>query len=400
MRVSVIGNGLTGTLFSKALRDIDEDVDIEIFADEKHLYYPRPNLIEFLAGNLSYERLFAFPESWYEKKNIKVHLETPVEKILPGSQELVLKGGKKAKFDILLLANGSYAFVPPFKGAEKKGVFTLRTLEDTLDILNYMESRKKAVVIGGGLLGLEIARAVKARGVDVDVVEFFPYLLPRQLDPEAGDILREKIEKMGIRVHLGLATDEIMGTQEARGLRFKEGGQIETEMAIVAAGVRPEIELAKEAGLETDRGVVVNDYLQTSHPKIFAAGDNIQHKGRWYGIIPASFEQSRVAANNVASPEEKYEGTIASNTLKIVGLYVTSIGVVNPEEAGLEQVRKHDPGRGIYKKIVLDGGKIVGAIWMGTKEGVGEINRLITQKKDVSKWKDSLLENDFDFSVL
>jgi nitrite reductase (NADH) large subunit len=205
---------------------------------------------------------------------------------------------------------------------------------------------------------------------------------------------------MGINVRLGVTTEKILGQDEIRGLRFKAGDEIEAVAAVVAAGVRADIELAKEAGLATDKGIVVDDYLQTSHPDIFAAGDNVQHRGKLYGIIPASFNQARAAAFNISGQKKKYEGTIPSNTLKVAGLDVTSIGVVNPEKETCEEFRKVIKENGVYKKVVIQDGKIIGAIWMGTKENVNDVNRLILQEVDVEKWKSSLLEDDFDFSIL
>jgi nitrite reductase (NADH) large subunit len=249
-------------------------------------------------------------------------------------------------------------------------------------------------------LGLEIARAAKVRGADVEVVEFFPFLLPRHLDPPAAALLKSEIEKCGVRVRLNVATEEILGTTDVRGLRFKNGEELPADMVIVAAGVRPNIGLVKEAGLTVDRGVVVNDHLETSHPRIFAAGDGIQHSGRLYGIIPASFDQARLAAANMLGQKKKYEGTVPSNTLKVVGLSVTSVGLVNPEGGGLEEIRLEKKEDGVYKKIVVQNGILVGAIWMGTKNGVNGISRAVTQKLNVGQWKHSLLDDNFDFSLL
>lgn len=400
MRVIIVGNGLAGIISAKTLRELDKKVEIEVFAEEKYHYYPRPNLIEFLAGNILFEQMFAFPDGWYREQNINIHLEKPVKRIFPDSQEIEVEGGKREKYESLLLANGSFSFIPPFKGADKKGVFTLRTLDDAFELLEYLKNHRKAAIIGGGLLGLETARAMKSRGARVEVVEFFDRLLPRQLDIEGASLLKTKIEKMGIKVHLGVATEEILGQNEVRGLKFKGENEIETDMAIVAAGVRPNIRIAKEAGLETDRGLVVNDYLQSSKPEIFAAGDAIQHRGKVYGIIPASFNQARVAASNILGQKKKYEGTVPSNTLKVVGLDLASIGLVNPEEGAFEEFRKEKIEEGIYKKIVIQNGIVVGAIWMGTKKGVSDINRIISQEINVDKYKDSLLEDDFDYSVL
>lgn len=399
MRIITVGNGLAGTIFSKTVHDINPDIDIQIYSDENYRYYPRPNLIEFLAGNLPYERLFAFPEEWYSSKNIHLSLGESIKKISPASNEVELTEGRREKYDILFLANGAHSFRPPFKGVDKKGVFTLRTLENALDLLDYVQTRRKVAVVGGGLLGLEIARALLTRGLEVEVVEFFPRLLPRQLDSQGARMLKLQIEKMGIKVFLGKATEEISGDREIKGLRFKGGETLDAEAAVVAAGVRPNIQLAADAGLGVDRGIIVDEFLQTNRKGIFAAGDSVQFKNQVPGIISAAFEQSRTAASNVLGIKQKYEGTITANTLKVVGVDVTSIGHVNPEGT-VEEFRFEDKDAGIYKKIVVQQGEILGAIWMGTKKGVNEINQIISQKMNIEKWKTSLIKKDFDFSVI
>lgn len=400
MRVVVVGNGISGIIFSKTLRELDQDVEIDVFTEEKYPYYPRPNLIDFLAQRIPFDRLFAFPEDWYTSQKIQVHLSKPVQKILPGSHEIELDEGHREKYDKLVVASGSKSFFPPFQGTEKKGIFTLWTLDDAYRILEYMAEHPNVVVIGGGLLGLEIARALKTRGAQVGVVEFFDRLLPRQLDKQGASILKHFIERMGIRVRVGTTTETFLGQGKVRGLRFKDGEEWDADMALVAAGARANVSIASEAGLEVDRGLVVNDYLQTSDPSIYAVGDAAQHKGRVYGIIPASFDQARTAAHNIIGGKKKYSGTIPSNTLKVMGVHLTSIGSVNPEEEDFEELRKEIKEEGVYKKLVLKDGIITGAIWMGTKEGVSDISRLISQKADVSKWKEALLEEQFEFSVI
>jgi nitrite reductase (NADH) large subunit len=400
MKILLVGNGLAGTIFAKTLREQNQKHEIDIYTEEGFPYYPRPNLIEFLAGNLSLERMFPFSEGWFKERNIGLHLNAHVESIFPDTKEIEVVGGKRVKYDVLVLANGAYSFIPPFKGADMKGVFSLRTLNDAFEILEYLQDHSKVALIGGGLLGIEIARALKARGADIKIVEFFPYLLPRQLDPEAGSLLKTQIEKMGIEVYLGVVTEEILGTVEAQGLRFKGGNEMEINMAVVAAGVRPNIAIAADAGLEVDKGIIVNKFLQTSDPNIYAAGDSVQFQDKIWGIIPASFDQAKIAAQNVLGLNSKYTPTVISNSLKVVGLDVTSIGTFNPEEGTCEEFRKIDEEKGLYKKVAVQDDHVIGAIWMGTKKGINEVNRLITQKSNVGKWKDSLLEDDFDFSVI
>jgi nitrite reductase (NADH) large subunit len=400
MRIGIIGNGLAGVMAAKTLRESGFPGEVVIFAREKHHYYPRPNLIEFLAGNLPEKRLFAFAPEWYEARGLQVRLATPVRRILNEPLAVELEDGRKEGFDTLLLADGALSYLPPIQGVDRRGVFTLRTRDDAQAILDYLPGRRRATVLGGGLLGLETARALKARGAEVLVVEFFDRLLPRQLDAQGASLLKAQIEALGIRVRLGTATEEILGSDRIEGLRFKDGGTASAELAVVAAGVRPSMDLAREAGLTIDRGVVVDDLLRTSHPRIFAAGDNVQHQGRVYGIIPAAFEQAKAAALNILGQGRGYKGTIPSNTLKVVGMSVTSAGLALPEGQGFEELRREDAERGLYKKIVLQNGRLVGAIWMGTREGADQIVRASAQRLDVSQWKDALLQDGFDFSQI
>ncbi|MGB7296606.1 MAG: FAD-dependent oxidoreductase [Candidatus Aminicenantales bacterium] len=400
MKAVIIGNGLAGTMAAKTLRELDSRLEILIFAEERYHYYPRPNLIEYIAGKLPYERIFAFSEGWQTRQKIDIELGSPVRKIHPRSQELELEGGRRESYDELLIANGASSFIPPIQGADQRGVFSLRTLDDAQAILEALQSGRKVAVIGGGLLGLEIARAIRARGAEVEVVEFFDRLLPRQLDSQGASLLRSQIENLGIRIRLGVATEAILGNGEIKALKLKGGGEVKVDLVVIAAGVRPNLGLPREAGLVTDHGLVVDDRLRTSHPHIFAAGDGVEHRGKVYGIIPASFEQGRTAAYNIIGEDKMYEGTVPANTLKVVGLDVTSVGLVNPEGGGFEEVRKLKKEEGIYKKIVVQDGALVGAIWTGTRKGVNEITRAVTAKTKVSQYINTLLDDSFDFSVL
>ena len=263
-----------------------------------------------------------------------------------------------------------------------------------------MKDHSNVAVLGGGLLGLEIARALRERGATVAVYEFLDRLLPRQLDPAAASLLKARVEKAGIGVRLGVEVEEILGEEAVSGLRLKGGDTAEADLVILAAGVKPNLFLARQAGLAADRGLVVNDLLQTSHPAIFGAGDMIQHRDRVYGIIPASFDQARVAAFNLLSPEKRYEGTVPSTTLKILGIPVMSVGQILPDRAGFEILAKESAEEGFYKKIVLRDGTIEGAIWMGTKKGAAEIARLAASRMNINPWKKDILEDGFDFSGL
>ncbi len=400
MKIVVIGNGLAGTMAAKTMRELDSQVEIDIFAEEKHPYYPRPNLIEYIAGNLPYERLFAFSGDWHVRQKINIHLGESIRRILPESGTVELAGGRREKYDRLLIAGGASSFIPPIKGADKKGVFALRSLDDAEAMLEYLKGHPNVLVIGGGLLGLETARALRSKGAEVEVVEFFDRLLPRQLDSSGAEVLKKQIENAGIRVRLGVTTEEIQGGKEVNGVALKDGAKIPAGMIIIAAGVRPNLTLAKESGVAFERGIVVDDLQRTNQPNVFAAGDIIQHRGKTYGIIPAAFEQARASAHNMVDLEKKYEGTTPTNTLKVVGLNVTSVGLINPEGEGYKEHSRVQHEEGVYKKVVVQDDALVGAIWMGTKKGANEIVKAVASKRKVDRAAKNLLEDDFDFSEL
>ncbi|HYA48883.1 MAG TPA: FAD-dependent oxidoreductase, partial [Burkholderiales bacterium] len=343
MKAVIIGSGLAGTMAAKTLRELDSDVEIEVFGEEKHPYYPRPNLIEFLAGRLPFDKLFAFPPDWNARQRIQVRAGETVARLLPAERKVETAAGGRQGYDVLLLASGSRAVVPALRGSDLKGVFVLRTLDDALAILDHVKRYPRTAVVGGGLLGLETARALNSAGADVRVVEVFDRLLPRQLDAAGAAMLKGQVEKMGIQVRLGTVTEEISGEREAAGLRFQGGEELGAETVIIAAGAQPDTAPAREAGLAVKRGVIADDLLRSSAPHIFVAGDAAEHRGTTYGMIPATFEQSRAAAYNMLGVEKPYAGTVASSTLKVAGLSVASFGLVDPAAAGYEVLARTSP---------------------------------------------------------
>ena len=400
MNVVIVGNGLAGTIAAKTLRELDETVGIEIFGEERYPYYPRPNLIEYLAGRLPFDKLFAFPEGWSDRQRIGVRLGEKVVRVLPAERRIETASGLERAYDALLLATGARPALPPVEGIGRKGVFALRTLDDAHGLLGHLGTHKRVVVLGGGLLGLEVARAVRGREIEVAVVEYFDRLLPRQLDPDAAAILKIHFERKGIAVRLGAVVKEILGVGGVQELRLESGDRIEADTVVVAAGIVPETGPARDAGLETARGIVVDDLMRTSAPGIFAAGDAAEHRGRIHGIIPAAFEQARSAAFAMLGRERPYGGTMPFNTLKVAGLDVTSVGEFDAAGEGTEALVRSAPESGLYKKIVLRDGRLVGGIWMGTRKGAAELIRLVTAERHVEPIKLDLLEEDFDFTEI
>jgi len=400
MHVAIIGCGVAGVTAARTIRQsAAPQHEVTVYTDENHLYYPRPRLYEVLSGEKEPQEIYSYAPEWYEKLGIKVKLGKKIMSIDPAKKEITLEGGLKANYDKLLLANGAHAFVPPIAGIEKKGTFTLRTVEDAIAIKQYATKTREAIVIGGGLLGIEFADCLMKLGQKVKVVEIFPRLLPRQLDQDGSTILQDNLRKLGIDMQLGVKTTQILGKETVAGVALDNGKEVSGQLILISAGVRSDIRLAADAGIKANKGVIVDDYLQTSADDVYAAGDVLEFHEKLYGIIPPAIEQANVAAANMLEDEKHvYKGTIQSTTLRIAGISLTSMGLVNPEGPKYEEIKKIDKQRGIYKKIVLDQGKIVGAILLGDRKGTSTLTRLMQQETDVTKYKDNLLENNFDYT--
>jgi len=404
MKVVIIGNNVAGITTAKTLREMRLDVDITVFGEERYNYYSRPMLIEFISNRIDEKSLSFYPDDWYTKNRIKVNLATRVEKIDPAGKR-VLGGGQWVDYDALVVATGARAFVPPIKGLPKQNVFTLRTLDDAKAIKALIPKIKNVVIIGGGLLGLEMARAItQARsGLSIKVLEKAGYLMSRQLDEEGGNLLRALIEEMGVDVLTSTEVEEIKGEQQVEKVKLKDGRELDAQMVVISAGVRPNLDIVKEAGLKVEKGLVVDSGLCCDKiRRIFAVGDVVQFEGVVWGIIPAALDQAKVVARMVLGQEQaEYHGTVVSNTLKVMGVDLTSIGIINPPAGqGYEEIRaKSDDGR-IYKKFVLRDGKLVGAILLGTRKETQRVSKLIKDGTSIEGLKGMMKQVDFDFSGL
>jgi len=403
IKFAIIGGGVAGVTAARSLADAASATDgIDIFSAEPYPYYPRPHLWRFIADEMEQEDLYFQPLSWYEEKGIQFHVDRRVVAIDTGEHRLTLGDGERVTYDRLLVATGGRPFVPPVQGTDKEGVFTLRTLEDALAIKEYAAGVEKAVVIGGGLLGLETARALHDAGLAAHVIEIADYLLPRQVDREGAQALRAILEAQGLELTTGTVVEAILGEERAEKVRTKDGRDLPGQLILFSAGIRCRASLAKEAGLEVNRGVLVDGQMKTSADDVFAAGDVAEFEGKIYGIIPPAIEQANVAAANMMeSGSETYTGTLPTTTLEVAGARVTSLGNYDPEDAEAFRIERHaEPERGLYRKFVLDDGFVVGAILINDPQRAAMVRPLIEREIDVSEYAHRLTQGDFDLKSL
>jgi nitrite reductase (NADH) large subunit len=396
-RYLIIGNGVAGTMAAENIRKGDKDGSITIITNEGISFYYRIRLNEYIAGELSMDALQARKPQWYEEMNIDLRLGSRVTSIDPLKGIAETEKGEKFSYDRLLLATGSNSFVPPIKGSEKAGVFTVRNIEDAKNIITYAKNIKEVVLIGGGLLGLEAGNALRRLGKDVTVVEFFPRLLPRQLDVKGAGRLQAIMEDMGFKFRLGAKTQAVEGETNVTAVSLEGGESLPAGMVIVSAGVRPDLALAKAMGVDCDKGVKVNEHLMTSMTNVYAAGDVMEFRGVPYGIWPAAMEQGKIAGTNMAGGNAVYNGTTMANTLKVVGIDLASAGDIDADEKLESKVSTTDT---TYKKIVFDKNRIIGCIMLGDTTGFNKITKAITENKDVSGIKELLLTEGFDLNNL
>jgi nitrite reductase (NADH) large subunit len=384
----IVGNGVAGTTAAENIRKNDPEGEITIVSEEEHPFYYRTRLPDFLCGEIDESGLVARKEEWYRNNNISLRLNT---RIISGSLErktLSTESGETILFDRMVLASGSSANIPEIAGSDKKEVFTLHTIQDAKDIITRADCCKKAVLIGGGLLGLEVGSGLYKRGLAITVIEFFPRLLPRQLDSEGANRLQKILENRGISFRLNAVTRAITGTRDTEGVTLESGETIPADMVVISAGANPRVELAKKLGLECNVGLKVDKSMKTSHPDIYGAGDVIEFEGKTFGIWTAAMEQGRIAGTNISGGNDIYQGTVLSNILKVAGIELASAGEIDEGNRHETRIVATDT---IYKKAVMDSNRVIGCIMLGDKKNFNRISRAISTGEDITSELDSLL---------
>ncbi|WP_461610261.1 nitrite reductase large subunit NirB [Cytobacillus kochii] len=384
-KLVLVGNGMAGVRAIEEILNIAPEMfEITIFGSEPHPNYNRILLSKVLQGDTDVNDITLNDWDWYRSNNITLYTGETIIRVDTSKKEVISDIGRVEPYDELILATGSVPFILPLPGADKCGVTAFRDISDTDKMLEASKKYNKAAVIGGGLLGLEAARGLLNLGMDVSVIHIAPYLMERQLDETAGKMLKKELEKQGMKFLLEKQTEEILGSDRVEGLSFKDGTTLETDLVVMAVGIKPNIQLAKDSGIEVNRGIIVNDYLQTNKANIYSVGECAEHNGIPYGLVAPLYEQGKVLARHICEVEtESYKGSILSTQLKISGVEVFSAGDFT-EEKDKKALKVFDDQEGIYKKLVFRGNHIVGAVLFGDSQEGNRLFSMIKKEADVS----------------
>ncbi|CDW93590.1 MULTISPECIES: nitrite reductase large subunit NirB [unclassified Thiomonas] len=394
-KLVLVGNGMAGVRALEELLKLAPDLyDITVFGSEPHPNYNRILLSPVLAGEQTIEQIILNPLDWYADNGIALHTGKTVVQIDRIKRVVRTDEGLEAPYDRLLLGTGSLPFILPVPGKELDGVIAYRDIKDTETMIETAKTHRHAVVIGGGLLGLEAANGLMLRGMDVTVVHIMPWLMERQLDDVAGKLLQKSLEDRGLKFLIGAQTQALLGNESGRvrAVRFKDGSEIPADLVVMTAGIRPNTALAEKAGIHCNRGIVVSDTLQTiTDPRIYAVGECAAHRGIAYGLVAPLFEQAKVAANHLAQMGiGRYTGSQISTKLKVTGIDLFSAGSFMGGE-GCEDIVLSDPFSGVYKRLVIQGDKLVGACLYGDTVDGSWYFKLLREGRKVHDIRDKLM---------
>jgi nitrite reductase (NADH) large subunit len=393
MKLVMVGNGMAGVrTLEELLRIAPGQYDITVFGAEPHANYNRILLSPVLAGEMTLKDIMLNDLDWYRQHGIRLHLGRKVTRIDRGRRQVVAEDGTTESYDRLLLATGSNPFIVPIPGADLQGVITYRDIADTEAMIQASGRYRRAVVIGGGLLGLEAANGLKLRGMDVTVVHLMAWLMERQLDGNAAGMLQKSLEQKGLSFLLEKQTAEIVGRDgRVAAVRFRDGGEIPADLVVMAVGIRPNVELAQSAGLHCDRGIVVSDTMQTHDPRIYAVGECVAHRGSTYGLVAPLFEMAKVCATHLAEfGIGRYQGSVTSTKLKVTGIDLFSAGNFTGG-ADTEEIVMHDAVGGVYKKLVIRGNRIVGSVMYGDTVDGAWYFQLMRDGQNIAAIRDHLM---------
>ncbi|RAU23332.1 nitrite reductase large subunit [Paramagnetospirillum kuznetsovii] len=392
-KLVVIGNGMAGMrTVEELLKLAPARFDITVFGAEPHPNYNRIMLSSVLAGEKQVDDIIINTLDWYRDNGITLHTGNPVMSMDPAAKTVTAASGLVVPYDRLLLATGSKPLMPPLPGLDLPGVVAFRDIADVEKMLDAADKKQRAVVIGGGLLGLEAAWGLRRRGMPTAVVHLMDTLMERQLDVEAGHLLQKDLTERGLHFFMGGQTEEVVGTSRAEGLKLTDGRTVPADLVVVAIGIRPNVDLAKSAGLDVNRGIVVGDDMKTSDDAVYSVGECVEHRGQVFGLVAPLWEQAKVCAASLAGdPDAIYVTPALSTRLKITGIDVFSAGQLAAQDEADEELIYRDSAKGIYKKLVLRDSKVVGAVMYGDVADGAWYFQLIREKADVAEMRDRMI---------
>jgi nitrite reductase (NADH) large subunit len=391
-KLILIGNGMAGVrTLEELLKLAPEKYDITVFGAEPHPNYNRILLSPVLAGEKTLADIVLNDDAWYAEHGITLHKGRKVVAIDRRKRRVLTEDGLEAPYDRLLLATGSMPFVLPVPGKDLESVIGFRDIRDVDLMLEASQKHRHAVVIGGGLLGLEAANGLKKRGMHVTVVHLLDSLMERQLDKPAAALLKRSLEDTGLTFKMPAQTEALLGEGRVRAVRFKDGSEIPADLVVMAVGIRPNTDLAKAAGIHCERGILVNDTMQTFDPRVYAVGECVQHRGALFGLVAPLFEQAKVCANHLAEfGIARYQGSVTSTKLKVTGIDLFSAGDFQGGE-GYEEMLFQDPSRGVYKKLVVKDNRVRGAVMYGDTGDGAWYFQLLRDNTDISAFRENIL---------
>ena len=391
-RLVVIGNGMAGCRAVEEVLDRDPGrYDVTIFGAEPRVNYNRIMLSPVLAGEKTFDEIVLNTAEWYDENGIELVSGDPVESINRERKVVTSRSGREQGYDKLLIATGSDPFIIPIPGADLEGVVTFRDLDDVDRMLTAAEGGGDAVVIGGGLLGLEAAHGLSLRGMKVTVVHLMPTLMERQLDEAAGWLLQQELESRGQTILPGANTKVIHGVEgKVVGIELEDGTKMKADIVVMAAGIKPSTGLAKAAGLDCERGILVDDHMVTSDPDVLAVGECVQHRGLCYGLVAPLWDMCRSLADYLTETPSGYEGSVTSTKLKVSGIDLFSAGDFSGGE-GCEDIVMRDAARGVYKRVVIKDGKVIGAVLYGDTADGNWYFDLLRKEEDVADIREGLI---------
>jgi nitrite reductase (NADH) large subunit len=391
-RLVLVGNGMAGMrAIDEILARAPERFEITVFGAEPHGNYDRIQLSPVLAGEKSFDAIITHDRPWYDANGVKLRAGEKIIGIDRAVREVISENGTRTAYDILLLATGSTPIILPIPGTHLPGIQAFRTIADVEAMLRAASSGGSAVVIGGGLLGLEAAYGLKRRGMDVTILHLMPHLMERQLDPVAGAMLKQDLERRGMKVITKVSTGEILGTDRVTGVALEDGREIAADLVVMAIGIRPNIELARTSGLAVNRGILADARLATSDRAIFALGECAECCGQVYGLVAPLFDMARVLAERLCDRNNaSFEAATTGTRLKVTGIDMFSAGNIMGD-GDTEDLLFNDRARGVYKRLILRDDELVGAVLYGEVRDGSAYLDLIKGRRKIDRYRDELI---------